>query len=59
MKICLSEGMRALGRAGLIIYLTYLSVSVAPVTLKVGHTDGRLVRGICDSYKDQTEGRLF
>lgn len=32
--------MRTLGRAGLIIYLIYLSASVAPVMLKAGHTDG-------------------
>lgn len=35
----LSGGMRALERAELIIYLIYMSVSIAPVTLKARHTD--------------------
>lgn len=52
--------MRALERARLIIYLIYLSVSVAPVTLRAGHTDREgWLRGISDGYRDQTKGRLF
>lgn len=40
MKTLPGRRHRTLGRAGLIIYLIYLSASVAPVTLKAGHTDG-------------------
>lgn len=47
--------MRALGRAGLIIYLICLSVSISPVTFETRHTDGECRLGV---FMMATEIRL-